>query len=253
MKKLDSGVGAAGLIALATILACFLAVALPVIRSEPPAHTSDWLGFAGGAVGGIMTLVAAGVAWFAVQRQISVQTTISASQNAIQTYNILSEEDRFLNHDSYLAGQVDLYGRYFAAQVNWLKKDDPHIKWIEAAKEAFSEQNASFINAINDFEAATDNSSAFPDGARTRQELVAAASALKRDVIWIVAELRMAEIKIGMSDQDWKTEWQSARSKNILGDIQECSGKAKAYRDKLLDQRLRVIKSKRSIREREGF
>jgi hypothetical protein len=72
MKKIDHGFGAIGLIVLSALLSCYLATALPIIRSEE-AHLSDWLGFAGGAVGGAMTLIAAVMAWFAVQRQIDEQ------------------------------------------------------------------------------------------------------------------------------------------------------------------------------------
>jgi hypothetical protein len=72
MKKglWDRGTCAVGCLILAAILACYLVTAVPVIKSDPPPHTLDWLGFSGSIIGAIMTLAAAGVAWFAVLRQI---------------------------------------------------------------------------------------------------------------------------------------------------------------------------------------
>ena len=51
--------------------AAFLVTVVRVIKSDPSPHTLDWLGFSGSIIGAIMTLAAAAVAWFAVQRQIN--------------------------------------------------------------------------------------------------------------------------------------------------------------------------------------
>lgn len=40
----------------------------------------DWLGFAGGAIGGLMTLIAAAVAWLSVERQIRLERKATADQ-----------------------------------------------------------------------------------------------------------------------------------------------------------------------------
>jgi zinc transporter ZupT len=67
----DRGTSAAGIIALAAVLGCFLVTVVRVIKSDPSPHTLDWLGFSGSIIGAIMTLAAAAVTWFAVQRQIN--------------------------------------------------------------------------------------------------------------------------------------------------------------------------------------
>jgi hypothetical protein len=62
------------LISLALILGTSVVVGLPVsIATGDQIKTSDWIGFAGSIAAGAMTLVAATLAWFAVQRQIKAQ------------------------------------------------------------------------------------------------------------------------------------------------------------------------------------
>jgi small-conductance mechanosensitive channel len=62
------------LISLAMVLGTAILVALPVsIANGEAIKSSDWIGFSGNVVAGVMTLVAAIIAWFAVQRQIQAQ------------------------------------------------------------------------------------------------------------------------------------------------------------------------------------
>jgi hypothetical protein len=59
------------LISLAMVLGTLIVVLLPVaIGSGDSIKSSDWIGFAGSVVAGAITLLAAILAWFAVQRQI---------------------------------------------------------------------------------------------------------------------------------------------------------------------------------------
>jgi hypothetical protein len=73
MGKMDQGLGAIGLILLTVALALVFTLGVPISVSRETVELKDWLGFAGNVVGALMTLVAAIVAWRAVQRQITVQ------------------------------------------------------------------------------------------------------------------------------------------------------------------------------------
>lgn len=73
MKDIDQGLGAVGLLALATALAVLLTIGTPIILAPDPIKVSDWLGFAGSVLGAMITLGAAFFAWRAVQGQISAQ------------------------------------------------------------------------------------------------------------------------------------------------------------------------------------
>ena len=60
------------LIALAMVLGTFIVVTVPIsIAGGDNIKSSDWIGFSGSIVAGVVTLFAAVLAWFAVQRQIT--------------------------------------------------------------------------------------------------------------------------------------------------------------------------------------
>jgi hypothetical protein len=60
------------LIMLAMVLGTFIVVILPVsIATGDNIKSSDWIGFSGSVLAGAITLLAAVLAWFAVQRQIN--------------------------------------------------------------------------------------------------------------------------------------------------------------------------------------
>jgi len=62
------------LISLALVLGTMIVVVIPVsIATGDKIKSSDWIGFAGSIAAGAMTLFAATLAWFAVQRQIKSQ------------------------------------------------------------------------------------------------------------------------------------------------------------------------------------
>ncbi|WP_146207740.1 hypothetical protein [Bradyrhizobium sp. SUTN9-2] len=84
LRGIDQGAGAIGLLLLAVTLTIVLSVFLPLVKSEPPAHTSDWLGFSGnvvgGVIGGVMTLIAAVVAWRGIEHQVQTQIKLASDQ-----------------------------------------------------------------------------------------------------------------------------------------------------------------------------
>jgi hypothetical protein len=62
------------LMSLAMVLGTLIVVMIPVsIATGDNIKSSDWIGFAGGVVVGAIALLAAILAWFAVQRQITAQ------------------------------------------------------------------------------------------------------------------------------------------------------------------------------------
>jgi hypothetical protein len=81
------------IISLAMILGVVILTFIPIsIATGENIKSSDWIGFAGSIAAGFMTLVAAVVAWFAVQKQISIQQEIARTQTAIQKFSILQSE-----------------------------------------------------------------------------------------------------------------------------------------------------------------
>jgi hypothetical protein len=73
MRNLDQGVGIIGLLALASALALLPTIGIPIAVSKEAVELKDWLGFAGNVLGAFVALLAAVIAWRAVQRQITVQ------------------------------------------------------------------------------------------------------------------------------------------------------------------------------------
>lgn len=84
MKPL-SGLTPAWLISLAMVLGTVIVVFIPISISGGEAiKASDWIGFSGNVLASVMTIIAAIIAWFAVQRQIEAQaqTIKRASEEA---------------------------------------------------------------------------------------------------------------------------------------------------------------------------
>lgn len=109
--KLDQGLGTIGLLALATVLATLLSIGIPVIAASEPIKIADWLGFAGGFAGAMVTLIAAGIAWNAVQKQIEVQQKIANRQLSIDALNILIRQAETLEREQRLIAGIELFAR----------------------------------------------------------------------------------------------------------------------------------------------
>lgn len=99
MHHFDHGLGAIGLLCFAAILAVLVFTGIPLILAGEPLKASDWLGFAGSIAGAMMALIAAAVAWRAVQWQIEANhkvTDRTAAFSEIAVINVKSQifEDR---------------------------------------------------------------------------------------------------------------------------------------------------------------
>jgi hypothetical protein len=73
MRTGDQGFGAVGVFALAIAIAILLTIGTPLSTTKESIELKDWLGFAGNLLGAIGTLIAAFIAWRAVQRQVDIQ------------------------------------------------------------------------------------------------------------------------------------------------------------------------------------
>lgn len=107
MNKNLPGLSPLWLISLSLVLGTVIVVLLPVaIATGDPIKASDWVGFAGSVVGGAMTVIAALVAWFAVQKQISAQQLIAERQMAIQAFDALVRHVEELRSEQVLQQNI---------------------------------------------------------------------------------------------------------------------------------------------------
>jgi hypothetical protein len=100
------------LISLALVLGTLIAVLIP-ISIATSIKPSDWIGFAGSVVAGAIALLAAILAWFAVQRQITAQEDAekrtaerSAEQRAVEMSHAKEAAKIVLTHPVHAAAAV---------------------------------------------------------------------------------------------------------------------------------------------------
>lgn len=103
MGKWDQGLGAIGFIVLAVILTVLVAIGAPMMASHSTLELRDWLAFFGNIVGAVGTLVAAYIAWRAVQSQIG------ESRSASMLTILMREEDRLEDELFAINGTEDVY------------------------------------------------------------------------------------------------------------------------------------------------
>lgn len=101
MNRFDHGLGVIGLAILATVLAVFLSVGVPILTAKEGVKLSDWLGFAGNVLGSGTGLLAAAIAWRAVQKQIATQ------REQISLEVMIREEDRIEARLASLNGCIE--------------------------------------------------------------------------------------------------------------------------------------------------
>lgn len=82
------------------MLGTAITVMLPAsISGGETIKTSDWIGFAGSVVASAITLIAATLAWFAVQRQIDAQNAIAERQAALTEFETLHRLSVFIGKE----------------------------------------------------------------------------------------------------------------------------------------------------------
>jgi hypothetical protein len=112
------------LISLAMMLGTLIVVMLPVsIATGDNIKSSDWIGFSGSVLAGAITLLAAVLAWFAVQRQINAQENAEkraarrlAEQRDADMSNAKEAAKIVLTHPVHAAAAVmNVTGQYLEA------------------------------------------------------------------------------------------------------------------------------------------
>jgi hypothetical protein len=123
---------------------------------------TDWLGFAGSIVGAAMTLVAAAIAWLAVQKQIGIQQKISDQQTAIQQFTILQSALGVVQEEDRLNALIRLEAQYSKIVEDTLG-NSPLLSGHITATKQYLEGRIKEIEALADeFDRAGKNRWAFP-------------------------------------------------------------------------------------------
>lgn len=113
---------------------------------------TDWLGFAGSIIGAAMTVAAAGIAWAAVQRQISIQREIANSQGAIERFNIVQSQLAILENESRVTRLIALEAQYSTLlRKTYLAGPDIDDWQAEAAEKEAQERLASLTSIEEEF------------------------------------------------------------------------------------------------------
>jgi hypothetical protein len=99
------------LLALSTTLIGLISIGLPLTFAAEPPKLTDWLGFAGNLISGMITLGAAFAAWVAVQSQLAEQRAISDRQSAIQSYGVLHDLASVLENEIRLSLKLNQIAR----------------------------------------------------------------------------------------------------------------------------------------------
>jgi hypothetical protein len=88
----SSGLAPIWLISVAMVLGTSIVVLLPAsIAGGDVIKASDWIGFSGSIASGVMTLIAAAIAWFAVQSQITVAREVAFAKEG-EVWIVLRED-----------------------------------------------------------------------------------------------------------------------------------------------------------------
>lgn len=177
----SSGLSPVWLIALAMVLGTTIVVLLPAsIASGDPIKASDWIGFAGNVVAGVMTVIAALIAWVAVQKQIGAQQKIAEHQIAAQRVAILQDRLTILQNDFRLAYKLRSAAAApgFIPQV-FLSMPTATIADCDMAIGEYSKAMASLEQVFEEFSIADTRRWSRNIGRAERSELTTAISVLR--------------------------------------------------------------------------
>jgi hypothetical protein len=157
------------LISLGLILGCVIVVMIPAsIATGEAIKSSDWIGFAGNVVAGAMTLIAAIIAWFAVQKQITIQREIAESQAAIGRFNILQAQLAILENETRLTSSISIEAKWAVLPQSTYLAGPGLVKMqVESALEEYQKRTEAITSLEHEFEMAGTQRWAF-DGGKTR-------------------------------------------------------------------------------------
>jgi hypothetical protein len=132
---------------------------------------TDWFGLFGNVVGAAVTLIAASVAWLAVQRQITIQQRIADKQTAIQQYAILQGTVAFLQEDARLSLRIRIAGEQTQAFEMGLRVDPFGYDNVVALKMVLQKFADEWEGLADEFDRAGKNGWTFPEGRAARREV----------------------------------------------------------------------------------
>jgi hypothetical protein len=195
-----SGLSPVWLISLAMVLGTAIVVLLPAsIAGGDAIKTSDWIGFAGNVVAGAMTIVAALVAWVAVQKQIGAQHRIAESQIAAQRVAILQDRLAILQNDYRLAWKVKSAAAVpgFIPQV-FLSTPTVTTANCDTAISEFAKAIANLDQVVEEFNIAETRRWSRRTGVQERNQIALAVTAFRK------AEIDNRQTILKLKHQIWE-------------------------------------------------
>ncbi|KJC47327.1 hypothetical protein UB31_18915 [Bradyrhizobium sp. LTSP849] len=236
LMKLDQGLGIIGLLVLATALALLLTIGIPISVSKDSVELKDWLGFAGNVMGAFVTVVAAAIAWKAVQRQIASQHV--ATQLGVMT----REEDRIEELLPGLRDAVHFASGFLTYRV--LRGFDGVVEAFQS--DGFGVQGSTYAKDVESALSSTDGAT------RLRVE-----QALYKCYRWAIhAEAASQGIRIGSAQIANPFEWDADALRKKHAEIDDHRSRFAQAREQFgkamdaLETEIITIKSKISLYER---
>jgi hypothetical protein len=165
----------------------------PFLLAVQKGSPADWIGFAGNVGAGAMTLIAAAVAWLAVQRQISLQRAIADSQAAIERFNILQAQLTVLEDERRLISKIRLQAQWSAAPQSVYLKGPSLTLWQVSETIKYYDER---LEDIEDLETEFDVAGTkrwFFGGGKTRYPIFIKLAALSIELVKARSVLKIAE------------------------------------------------------------
>lgn len=200
-----SGLTPLWLISLAMVLGTLIVVFIPLaISGGDTIKSNDWIGFAGNIVAGIMTLIAAFVAWSAVQKQIAAQDRIAQVQIDIQRYEIVQRQTEFLVGETHVCGECTSKATYALNILPMLSAPDLSYGTLQVVHTAYEDLHREVENL--DIKAGSTGVKrwSFSNGVNARNNLMVALVEFRGEII--KASHEMKQIMIANNQFEAKLE-----------------------------------------------
>lgn len=157
----------------------------PFLAATKTNNPSDWIGFAGNFAAGIMTIVAAVIAWFAVQGQISAQEDIARIQTALQKTDALNAQIEALEYERLLFWKAAKLAAWCLLQEKAYKENTPKISFntILLALDELRARKSEIEDLIESCALAGIKQWRFPKGVAYRDALTLALLRLAKQIL----------------------------------------------------------------------
>jgi hypothetical protein len=225
----------------------------PFLAAVEKGNPSDWIGFAGNFGAGAMTLIAAAIAWSAVQKQIAIQQEIANKQTAIQQFTILQGTLSFLQEENRLNDRIKLEGMYTRITENTLRTNPLYPTQIESAGEWLGDRFKAIQALSDEFERAGHNISNFPAGRRPRQMVNTALSFLNAGYAVVAQALSQIQLNVASSENLSPQDRAIAAAIDFSKESKRVADECSAFEQLLSDEIYRVEAAMNSIRSQAGL